>query len=342
LAWLSEVVLSINTAQSAQSAHSFLGSPPALSRTTSGPFLNRTGLMMTSTGGVLIKIEKPCPFCGVVDENNGKRKSRTVEHIIPQWLAAHLGMENVPITGARWDVPTRKTIETRRQSAATFVAGRICADCNTVWMSQLENEAKPVLVRLIDDPKKLAALSADEKKILARWTLKTAAAVNLASFGNPNDPRDRPIPTEHLRALKRGGLPNDVVIVAAGHPSRTTSDFVQNASWASPNNSVPIRSSDRERSYKIGMSFRNLLLGVAYFPDAEYCYGMTKEHFLVLWNGTRTVYFDTHGMGEVPIVSVSAVVESFLGSIFLVSKTWLNLVQNTQDITLISPPYGRR
>jgi hypothetical protein len=286
-------------------------------------------------------MKRKCPFCGI--ELQGKRgpTAKTAEHIIPKWLIEFLGLEREPITGTRWDTPTKKMVTQTRHATPSFVSGGICAKCNNGWMSELENEARDSLKSLIADPRGLSSLSAREANVVARWTLKTAAALNLASFGDSDNPLDHPIPAEHLRTLVSGDLPAQIAIVGAGHPSRTICDFVQNATWAKPDTSIPLRADDQKRSYKVGMSFRNLLLGVAYYPDSEYYYGLTKRLFRVLWSGDKRIFLDKEGVGEVPIVSTSAAVESFIGSIFLVSKTWLALTESMHATKLIVPPPKR-
>lgn len=47
----------------------------------------------------------------------------------------------------------------------------LCPSCNNGWMSRLENEAKPVLVSILDD--KLKDIDASAQTTLARWAVKT-------------------------------------------------------------------------------------------------------------------------------------------------------------------------
>jgi hypothetical protein len=153
-------------------------------------------------------------------------------------------------------------------------------------MSHLEGEAKPILIRLIDDPRELPKLSQQELHTVARWTFKTTAVVNQTFFANPANPLDRPVPSEHTRVLMESAIPNEVAVFAGAYPSDTLSQFIQNASWAVPKHSVPLQVQERQRSYKIGMSFRSLCLGAAYYPNADYCYGLPRRtHFLLHCRG---------------------------------------------------------
>jgi hypothetical protein len=54
-----------------------------------------------------------------------------------------------------------------------------------------------------------------------------------------------------------------LALFAGGCPSDRVSEFIQNASWAVPKYSVPLEGRDRQRSYKIGVSFHSLCLGAA-------------------------------------------------------------------------------
>jgi hypothetical protein len=250
----------------------------------------------------------------------------------------YLGLRTMPVTGMRWDVPSRQVIEHKQHAVRKFVSGGVCAGCNGGWMSQLENEAKPLLTRLIADPHGLPKLSEQERYVMARWTLKTAAALNAASFGNPANPLDRPVPREHLKPLSLGSFPDEVVVFAGGCPSDRIADFVQNASWAVPKYSVPLVKQEQDRSYKIGMSFRSLLLGVAYYPNREYVYGIPQRTHLVLWCHGREVVRPFDDMEEAPIVSNCQILEGFLANVFIVSKARWSLTENYESTRLIVRP----
>lgn len=275
--------------------------------------------------------------CGT-ESNHGQNHGKTNEHIIPKWLIGHLGLVETPVDDRRFDIPSGRILHERQYGTRSFVSGRVCAECNSGWMSDLENEAKPLLIRLIADPHELATLTKDEQHTVARWTMKTAAVLNKASFGNLQNPLDRPIPKAHAESAKSAVLPEDVLIVGAGCRSDKISSFIQNASWASPKHTVPLRVQDRDRSYKVGMSFRSLLLAVAYYPNPEYLYGLTASRFITLWSGSRGIVMTQDGVGEVPIRANAPILEGFLGNIFVVSKAWWHIRQNVLTTTLVSIP----
>ncbi|HXS95936.1 MAG TPA: hypothetical protein VN736_15125 [Candidatus Limnocylindrales bacterium] len=281
---------------------------------------------------------KTCLFCGRVLPPKRIKNGKSDEHIIPQWLMDHLGLRTMPVTGMRWDVPSRQVLELKQHAIRKFVSGGVCAGCNGGWMSKLETETKPLLIRLIADPHELSLLTEYERFLLARWTLKTAAALNAASFGNPGNPLDRPIPRAHLKPLVSGSFPDEVVVFAGGCPNNRIADFIQNASWAVPKYSVPLVKEEQDRSYKVGMSFRSLLLGVAYYPNREYVYGLPERTHLVVWCNRRGVVRPFDDIGEVPIVANCPVVEGFLANAFIVSKARWSLTENYGNSGLIIRP----
>jgi hypothetical protein len=255
----------------------------------------------------------------------------------------HLALRAEPVASQVVDTPSKKRTEQRRVVAANFVNGRICQACNNGWMAQLEGEVKPILIRLISDPTQVAALTREERTLVARWTAKTAAVLNKTfSHGNPTNPFARPVPTHHLHAIKSGNLPEEILVVGSGCPSGWPSIFVENASWAlMPQNSIPLQQADRTRSYKIGLSFGSLLLGVAFFPNTEYHYAVRHDKHLILWGSVDRVVRLTDEEGlEVPILADLPIMEGFLGNIALISKTMWHLIQDTQRLGLIAKPRG--
>jgi hypothetical protein len=208
-------------------------------------------------------------------------------------------------------------------------------------MAQLERQAKPILPRLITDPTQLAHLREEERHILALWTLKTAAALNRTPHRDLKQPQDSLVPDEHIRNLASGILPDDVLVVAAGCPANRPADFLENATWAIPSNSIPLQLADLARSYKICFSFQNLFLAVAYYPNPEYRYVLIKGKYAILWGSTQRVILnlDPEGVGLVPAMADLPLLEGFLGNVHLVSKTWWDLTHH-EDVQMVIP-YGQ-
>ena len=83
------------------------------------------------------KMPEPCPFCG-------ETKSRSDEHIIPQWLLESLDIKDMKIATTHMSTFGFPVSRRGPMAMANFVNGRICEDCNTGWMSKLEAEVKPL------------------------------------------------------------------------------------------------------------------------------------------------------------------------------------------------------
>jgi hypothetical protein len=99
--------------------------------------------------------EGECPFC----QGFGPNPKMTDEDIYPQWLLRELKRRGA--RSRRGDVLSEKIY---RVTAPT------CGDCNSGWMSTLENDVKDLIVELIDHTKEL---NVEEQRKLALWaTLK--------------------------------------------------------------------------------------------------------------------------------------------------------------------------
>ncbi|MEI2698808.1 MAG: hypothetical protein V9E94_10835 [Microthrixaceae bacterium] len=92
--------------------------------------------------------ERRCVFCG------GARMSR--EHAIPQWVGEVLhGAAGESGDWTTWyafgtlseNCERRHPAESNRP---TVVVKRVCRDCNSGWMADVEGEAKPILEPMIN------------------------------------------------------------------------------------------------------------------------------------------------------------------------------------------------
>jgi len=283
---------------------------------------------------------KSCLFCGrVLHPTRDTRSGKTDEHIIARWLMTHLGIPRLEIRPIRVHTLSRHIIDVRQHRLESLVAGPVCGKCNNGWMSQLEHLAKPILIRLIADPHRLTELAPEERTIVARWTLKTAAALNRAStHGRPGDNAAQPIPDEHLRQVDRGSVPEDVIVAGGGYAFQKQLDWLQFATWAIPANSIPLSTTDRERSYKIALGIRELMLAVAFYPSPEYLYGAVEGCHVPLWEGRRGLNLIDDPIDMSLTGAISPSMEHFVRNIFLVSKTWLALASNVSTTRLISAP----
>src|SRR5262245_61112520 len=108
---------------------------------------------------------KTCLFCG-------SPGPFSQEHVLPEWIAALLGVGRVQVKRQRLDTPASTW-----EKVGTFghTVGNVCEICNNGWMSDLEDYVKPVLAPLIF-PKRYTEhrLGPDEQMLLAAWLWKIA------------------------------------------------------------------------------------------------------------------------------------------------------------------------
>jgi hypothetical protein len=276
---------------------------------------------------------KTCIFCGM--DMSGKR---AVEHIVPQWLIDHLDVRRKEIAPALHEAETGMLVGRRQHTVSRFLAGSVCATCNNGWMSELERRTKPILIRLIADQHELAGLTDLERLTIARWTLKTAAVMNrVGPPGDPEYPEARPIPDEHLRSLHAGSVPAEVLVVGGGYTSDRPLEFMQSTSWTWPEASVPLREEDKKGSYKVGFAFRGLILGLAYYPNPEYRYGLIEGMYAPFWSG-RGVRQLQQPLTKLPPLTTSPMLEGFLENIWAISSTWLEIRDNVSATRLVEIP----
>src|ERR1035441_9227231 len=235
--------------------------------------------------------QKSCLFCGcTLRSKKAGSGGKSNEHIIPNWLMDHLGVRDMTITPTVTEIASGRIVDFRQHAVSAFVAGTVCGLCNNGWMSRLEGDAKPILIRLIEDPHRLENLDLNQRALIARWTLKTAAMLNRSSaYSAPGNSMSRPVPDDHLKEIMDGRCPSGVAVVGCGYPSMKKLDWLQFGTWITPSNSISLLEEDRNRSYKIALAFRDLVLAVVYYPSAEYHYAVIEGHYVPLWVGDRGI-----------------------------------------------------
>jgi len=135
-----------------------------------------------------------CPFCGSAERV-------TEEHVWPKWVTRVLRDVSTE--------PFKITTGGRTRSAQMLnVTAPICRECNTRWLSTLENDVRPILAPMIvGQPQRLMAA---EQEKLAAWAAKTALMIDLAHRGQSIIPEGF---YRDLR-LRRSALPSHTVIIS--------------------------------------------------------------------------------------------------------------------------------
>jgi hypothetical protein len=125
-----------------------------------------------------------CIFCQVpLNKSN-----RSEEHIIATWLQKSRNITNEILTYGFGEGAS--LVVTDKAKMHRFLAPNVCKPCNTGWMSRLENQNKLTITRLIDQQIEPSLLNDDERLQLAKWTIKTAIAMNSIIDDAPPIDRD--------------------------------------------------------------------------------------------------------------------------------------------------------
>jgi hypothetical protein len=112
-----------------------------------------------------IRKSEPCPYC----LGNGK-KAR--EHFFPKWT---IKVYPVHFEGHQFNRFTRKYI---KRPASTETVKSICATCNSTWMSEIQNDAKPIIEPFLFG-KGDARLTKNESRLLSYWMMMTSMSFDL-------------------------------------------------------------------------------------------------------------------------------------------------------------------
>jgi hypothetical protein len=179
--------------------------------------------------------------------------------VIPQWLIDYLGVRDEDLFQGIAQAQDGALLKQRTHVAQCLVEGRVCKECNNGWMSSLEHHVRSLLIDLMSGQRTLHALSAEERLLLARWTVKTAFVLSNAA------PLDAVVPEDHPRALKEitDTLSTGVGVFANQHEPTGKFSYVQKNHW--------LRFSEEEQPehpqrYKIALQLQNLILLVAHWP----------------------------------------------------------------------------
>lgn len=119
--------------------------------------------------------KRVCCFCG----QHLKRRNRSKEHVIPQWLLDYLKVSSDDLfrgTHVQFPVTLRSS---RIQRARTVLQGNICNSCNNGWMSRLEEASKLIIISMNEG--RQFRLLENAIATLSSWIFKTAILINITS-----------------------------------------------------------------------------------------------------------------------------------------------------------------
>ncbi len=220
---------------------------------------------------------RSCVFCQL------PLMERSKEHVLPQWLLDHLEIRDEKVNPTHFKADAT-VVSSRRHTLDNLVEGSICADCNSKWMSQLEEEAKPILVPLMAGEREVIQLSADERLVLARWTCKTAYVLNSSSNYEPK------VPAAHFRHVRENvtSLPQFVAAVAQQHHGNSKFYWVQQQFLMTSDFHPYFGTLEEARtliapSYKISLLLKKLILLIAYWPWEKWRMVLWPRIHIPLW-----------------------------------------------------------
>ena len=130
-----------------------------------------------------------CWFC-----RSDKAGSR--EHMFPRWLNEVIPGQVGPLLDVRENQETETGVFRRkwlRTGPARETVRSVCKDCNTGWMSRLEERAKLLLSPLIRGGS--ASLKGAELVLVAAWATKTATVIE------SRNPPEQCVSTPETRAI---------------------------------------------------------------------------------------------------------------------------------------------
>ena len=130
-----------------------------------------------------------CIFCG-----SDLAGCRSKEHVLPQWALDEFGLRD-ELTMPTHFSQSGQVLSDRLHTYNGMVAGKVCQNCNSGWMSRLEVENKDLITALARGRRDTLDLQDGAAVGLARWAFKTALALHAASNYR------RLVPVEHYRHL---------------------------------------------------------------------------------------------------------------------------------------------
>jgi hypothetical protein len=201
-----------------------------------------------------------CIFC------NGPASSRRAkEHIIPSWALEEFQIRQDMVTPTHFS-ESGEIVSERLHNMDSFLAGRVCSECNGGWMARLETENKPLIIELARGRRDIHDLSDEEAESVARWGFKTAVCLHAAANWR------KIVPESHYAHLGtcEPGLPAGVRVVGKTTSLGNEFSWVQSTSWWIHQDVREISNEEIQRlktsAYKICVQLLGLIFLVAYNP----------------------------------------------------------------------------
>lgn len=200
-----------------------------------------------------------CGFCNGLIGLGGLDRSK--EHVFREKWLRELGCFHVPSAGVHLERHgsdhLRKLLP--RRTPGGIIAGAVCEPCNTGWMERADDRVDVALLSLARGVVSIESLSAEHRRNLSLWLLKTAHAFELTKPESNRFHLPRTV-LDQLRIHDR--LPSGWSVFAAINPK------AQGFGVESSVLGVQSENSDGATGvgYKIAVQYQKLHIGGYYFP----------------------------------------------------------------------------
>lgn len=134
----------------------------------------------------MYRYPKNCIFCG--------RSPTTKEDVWPTWLAQYVPRDLKSYHGALAEIDASGEVTKTQKKWGGDPRSRrsqcVCRECNNEWMSRLQEQAKPIVLKLAQA--QVATLSVHDQKVLAAWaTMSTMTSEYIQPSTVAVSPLDR-------------------------------------------------------------------------------------------------------------------------------------------------------
>lgn len=202
---------------------------------------------------------KECIFC----ESTITKSNKSKEHVFPIWFLKLINPEFSNFLGKHTTYPNKpeEIFFEGNQDIYSLVLGNVCTECNSGWMSKLEEDTKPILLAVLDDSSPII-LTNEQCFVLSKWIFKTVITLNYAINYK------KIIPIEHVHNLyKYNLLPINAKIDLAFSHDIGFHQLIGGNKIVILSNGYQDQNEFIKKIYVITLQFNHLLIRFSWTPD---------------------------------------------------------------------------
>lgn len=205
--------------------------------------------------------DNACIFCS--------KPAGSREHALPLWLAECMGRESDPLLPAIFASSSGWHTQGKERAVRNVVTKRVCHDCNTGWMGELEADVKAILAPWIANPPTPLTRSAlmllpEQLRLVNRWLLKTACCLKEVA---PRGKLDK-LPPEACQWVLEGILPTSCKTYA-GWIAKSSCSFRISRGFPTVNGGLLHARQQHRQSFDVIVHLNHLAIRMVNAPDAE-------------------------------------------------------------------------